>query len=159
MDINTLVKLAPNKNVPQLSPGDTVKVTVKVIEGEKQRSQLFQGIIIRVRKGTNNAAFTVRRVTHGIGVERTFMTHSPLLEKVEVTRHGDVRRARLFYLRGLSTREARAKDKGKALTAEELATMSEAQVEPLVAESAVAVAVSAETPKAESSAEPADKAK
>ncbi|MBI2859654.1 MAG: 50S ribosomal protein L19 [Chloroflexi bacterium] len=115
MDINTLVKLAPNPNIPTLNPGDIVKVTVKVVEGEKQRNQLFQGVVIRVRRGTNNAAFTVRRVTHGIGVERTFMVHSPLVEKVELVRRGDVRRARLFYLRGLSTKEARLKEKGKAL--------------------------------------------
>lgn len=121
MDINSVAKLASNPNIPKLAPGDMVKVTVKVIEGEKQRNQLFQGVIIRVRKGTNNAAFTVRRVTHGIGVERTFMVHSPLVERVEVVRHGEVRRSRLFYLRGLSTREARAKEKGRALSAEELA--------------------------------------
>ncbi|MBI2957771.1 MAG: 50S ribosomal protein L19 [Chloroflexi bacterium] len=121
MDINTLVRLPVKTNMPKLAPGDTVKVTVKVIEGEKQRGQAFQGVVIRVRKGTNNASFTVRRVTHGIGVERTFMVHSPLVEKVEVIRHGDVRRARLFYLRGLSTKESRAKEKGRALSVEELA--------------------------------------
>ncbi|MEW6033663.1 MAG: 50S ribosomal protein L19, partial [Chloroflexota bacterium] len=93
MDVNSLVKLAPNPNVPAVAPGDTVKVTVKVIEAEKQRSQVFQGVVIRVRHGKNNASFTVRRVTHGIGVERTFMVHSPLLEKVEVVRRSKVRRA------------------------------------------------------------------
>jgi len=115
MDINSLVKLAHNPNVAPVAPGDTVKVMVKVVEGEKTRSQMFQGVVIRVRRGTNNASFTVRRVTHGIGVERTFMVHSPLLEKVEVIRHGDVRRARLYYLRGLSTKEARFKERGRAV--------------------------------------------
>ena len=117
MDINSLVKLAHNPNVATVAPGDTVKVMVKVVEGEKTRSQMFQGVVIRVRRGTNNASFTVRRVTHGIGVERTFMVHSPLLEKVEVIRHGDVRRARLYYLRGLSTKEARSKERGRAVEA------------------------------------------
>ena len=117
MDINSLVKLAHNPNVAPVAPGDTVKVMVKVVEGEKTRSQMFQGIVIRVRRGTNNASFTVRRVTHGTGVERTFMVHSPLLEKVEVIRRGDVRRARLYYLRGLSTKEARSKERGRAVEA------------------------------------------
>ena len=117
MDINSLVKMAHNPNVAPVAPGDTVKVMVKVVEGEKTRSQMFQGVVIRVRRGTNNASFTVRRVTHGIGVERTFMVHSPLLEKVEVIRHGDVRRARLYYLRGLSTKEARFKERGRAVEA------------------------------------------
>jgi large subunit ribosomal protein L19 len=120
MDINSLVKLAPNPNVAAVVPGDTVKVMVKVIEGEKTRSQMFQGVVIRVRRGTNGASFTVRRVTHGTGVERTFMVHSPLLEEVEVVRHGDVRRARLYYLRGLSTKEARFKERGRAVEAGEV---------------------------------------
>jgi large subunit ribosomal protein L19 len=146
MDINSLVKLAYNPNVAPVAPGDTVKVMVKVVEGEKTRSQMFQGVVIRVRRGTNNASFTVRRVTHGIGVERTFMVHSPLLEKVEVIRHGDVRRARLYYLRGLSTKEARFKERGRAVeavVAQEPATVAaeagvtaatEAVSEPVVAQ-------------------------
>jgi large subunit ribosomal protein L19 len=114
MDVSTLVKLPANPAVPQVSPGDTVKVRLRVIEGEKQRSQVFQGTVIRTRRGGNGASFTVRRVTHGIGVERTFMVHSPLLEKVEVVRRGKVRRAKLYYLRNLSTREARLKERTTA---------------------------------------------
>ncbi len=154
MDIKTLVKLAPNPNVPSLTPGDVVKVTVKVIEGEKSRSQAFQGVVIRIRKGTNNAAFTVRRVTHGIGVERTFMAHSPLVEKVEVLRRGDVRRARLFYLRGLSSKEARLKEKGRALSAEEMAILSgqPGEAEEQVAAAAPQATADASAPAAAPSA-------
>lgn len=140
MDINSLVKLAPNPNVAPVAPGDTVKVMVKVVEGEKTRSQMFQGVVIRARRGTNNAtSFTVRRVTHGIGVERTFMVHSPLLEKVEVIRHGDVRRARLYYLRGLSTKEARFKERGRAVEAVEAQEPATAAAEAGVTAAAEAV--------------------
>lgn len=124
MDVETLVKLPSNPNVAQVAPGDLVKVTVKFVEAEKQRSQVFQGVVIRVRHGRNAAAFTVRRVTHGVGVERTFMVHSPLLEKVEVLRRSRVRRARLFYLRELSTREARFKGRER----------TKGIIEPLAAE-------------------------
>ena len=83
-------------------------------EGGRERTQLFQGIVIRVRKGRMNANFTVRHVAYGIGVERTFFFHSPLLEKVEVLQPGEVRRAKLYYLRGLSSKASRAKLKTKA---------------------------------------------
>ncbi|MBE0416092.1 MAG: 50S ribosomal protein L19, partial [Dehalococcoidia bacterium] len=77
MDIDTLIKLEPNPNIPVISPGDTVKVSIKVVEGERERSQVFQGVVIRLRKGSANANFTVRRIAYGVGLERTFLLHSP----------------------------------------------------------------------------------
>ncbi len=99
---------------PQINPGDRVKVSVKTKEGDKERTQAFSGVVIRVRKGANSANFTVRHIAYGIGVERTFFMNSPFVEKVEIVSRGDVRRARLFYLRGLSTRASKAKLKSKA---------------------------------------------
>lgn len=111
MEVSTLVPTKPNPNIPEISPGDTVKVSTKVVEGQRERSQVFQGVVIRVRKGGASANFTVRRVAFGIGVERTFFVNAPSLEKVEVLRHGKVRRAKLYYLRGLTTKAARLKEK------------------------------------------------
>jgi large subunit ribosomal protein L19 len=111
MDIESLVELKPNPDIPEIHPGDTVKVSLKIKEGERERTQAFQGIVIGSRKGKAGANFTVRRVTHGIGVERTFFLYSPLLEKVEVLRQGKVRRAKLNYLRGLSSKQARITEK------------------------------------------------
>ncbi len=111
MKTESLFELKPNPNIPTLAPGDTVKVSTRIIEGERERTQLFQGVVIKVRHGGVGANFTVRRVTYGVGVERTFPLYSPLVEKVELVRHGKVRRARLFYLRGLSAKKARIKEK------------------------------------------------
>lgn len=113
MDIDTLIPVEPNTNVPTISPGDTVKVSIRVVEGERVRSQVFQGVVIRVRRGSANANanFTVRRIAYGVGVERTFFLQSPSVEKVEVMRHGKVRRAKLYYLRDLTTKKARLKEK------------------------------------------------
>jgi len=111
MDVSSLVEVEPNPNIPPLAPGDTVKVNTKLVEGNKERSQLFQGVVIKVRHGADGGSFTVRRVTHGIGVERTFPLNSPLVEGVEVVRHGKVRRAKLYYLRGLSGKKSRLKEK------------------------------------------------
>ncbi len=99
----------PNMEVPR--PGDLVKVTIRIKEGEKERSQSFQGVVIRVRRGGERTTFTVRRVSYGVGVERTFFLHSPTLEKVEVLRRGRVRRAKLYYLRGLSAKKGRIKER------------------------------------------------
>lgn len=107
----SVVEVKPNPNIPALAPGDTVKVSAKIVEVEKERTQLFQGVVIKVRHGGVGSSFTVRRVSHGIGVERTFPLHSPLVEKVEVVRHGKVRRAKLYYLRGLSARASRIKER------------------------------------------------
>jgi len=101
-----------NPNIPELKPGDNVKVHVRIVEGDRERIQIFPGTIIRIRKSGNNANFTVRRVaSHGVGVERTFLVHSPRVERVEVVRHAHIRRARLFFLRGRTGRHATLKEK------------------------------------------------
>jgi large subunit ribosomal protein L19 len=94
-------------NVPDFKPGDTVRVHVKVTEGEKERIQVFAGVVIRKSGGGIRASFTVRKVSYGIGVERTFPLHSPRLDKIEVMTRGHVRRAKLYYLRALSGKAAR----------------------------------------------------
>jgi large subunit ribosomal protein L19 len=109
--MEALIPVVPNPNIPALCPGDTVKVSIKVVEGERVRTQMFQGVVIRVRKGGVNASFTVRRISYGVGVERTFFFQSPSIEKVEVLRHGKVRRAKLYYLRGLNVKKARLKER------------------------------------------------
>ncbi|MBN1368535.1 MAG: 50S ribosomal protein L19 [Dehalococcoidales bacterium] len=110
MDMSAIVETKRNPNIPALASGDTVKVHVKVKEGDRERVQVFQGVVIRIKRGkTGN--FTVRRVAYGIGTERTFPVNSPMIDKVEVTRHGKVRRARLFYLRGLTSKKARLKER------------------------------------------------
>ncbi|MFC2067885.1 50S ribosomal protein L19 [Chloroflexota bacterium] len=111
MNIASLIKVKPNPNIPALAPGDTVKVISKVIEGGRERTQPFQGVIIRMRHGESSSNFTVRRVAYGVGVERTFPIYSPLVEKVEVLRHSIVRRAKLNYLRRLSSKASRLKEK------------------------------------------------
>jgi large subunit ribosomal protein L19 len=111
MNITELIDVKANPNIPTLTPGDTVKVSTKVIEGDKERIQLFQGVVIKIRRSTDGGSFTVRRVSHGIGVERTFLFQSPLVDKVAVVQHGKVRRAKLYYLRGRSGKAARIKEK------------------------------------------------
>jgi large subunit ribosomal protein L19 len=97
-------------DVPYFKPGDTVKVHVKIKEGEKERIQVFKGAVIRKRKGTANATFTVRKISYGIGVERVFPLHSPNIEKIEVVSRGRVRRSRLYYLRKRRGKSARIKE-------------------------------------------------
>ena len=111
MNISPLVEIKPNPNIPALGSGDTVKVSSKIVEGERERTQQFQGTVIRIRRSAVGGSFTVRRVTYGVGVERTFPLNSPQVEKVEVVRHGKVRRAKLYYLRGLSAKASRIKEK------------------------------------------------
>ncbi len=111
MNITDILEVKANPNIPVLAPGDTVKVRQKVVEGEKTRIQVFQGVIIRIRKAGAGTNFTVRRVTSGVGVERTFPIYSPMIDGVEVVRHGKVRRAKLYYLRGLSARASRIKER------------------------------------------------
>jgi large subunit ribosomal protein L19 len=111
MSVASLIEINPNPNIPDIAPGDTVKVTAKIVEGEKERAQLFQGVVIKVRRGGVGTSFTVRRVAYGVGVERTFPLYSPLVDRVEVVRHGKVRRAKLYYLRGLSAKASRIKEK------------------------------------------------
>jgi len=98
------------QDIPAFSPGDTVKVHVRVVEGSRERVQLFQGIVIRRQGGGVQETFTVRKVSFGVGVERTFPVHSPILEKIEVDSYGDVRRAKLYYLRDLHGKAAKIKE-------------------------------------------------
>ena len=99
------------KEIPEFSPGDTVVVQVKVKEGNRERLQAFEGVVIGKRNRGLNSAFTVRKISHGIGVERTFQTYSPLVDSINVKRRGDVRQAKLYYLRELSGKAARIKEK------------------------------------------------
>ena len=99
------------RELPEFSPGDTVVVQVKVSEGTRDRLQAFEGICIGKRNRALNSAFTVRKMSHGVGVERTFQTYSPMVESITVKRRGDVRQAKLYYLRDLSGRAARIKEK------------------------------------------------
>lgn len=112
MDAAQLIKTDSNPNIPPFGPGDTVRVNFRIREGDRERIQAFQGVVIRLQNGTGPAAsFTVRRISSGIGIERIFPIHSPLIESLEVTRRGSVRRAKLYYLRGLQGRAARIKEK------------------------------------------------
>ncbi len=104
--------LQPNPNIPPLQPGDLVRVHQKIVEGDRERIQVFQGTVIRLRKGGANASFTVRRIaSNNIGVERTYLLHSPRIEKVEVLRHSKVRRAQLYYFRNLRGKSARLRER------------------------------------------------
>ncbi len=100
-----------NKKLPEFGQGDTVVVQVRIKEGERERIQAFEGVVIGVRNRGLNSAFTVRKISHGVGVERTFQTYSPLVAGVKVKRRGDVRQAKLFYLRNLTGRAARIAEK------------------------------------------------
>jgi len=111
MDIRELIKPKINSKGKQLSPGDTVKVSLKTVEGDKERLQQFQGMVVRMRKSVDGGSFTVRRVTYGVGVERTFPFQSPAIQNVEVLRHGKVRRAKLYYMRRLSVKQTRLKER------------------------------------------------
>ena len=115
MNMASLLEVKPNPNIPAFASGDTVRVSTRVVEGDKERTQVFQGVVIRVRNSEAGSNFTVRRVTYGIGVERTFPIYSPRGEKVEELRHGKVRRARLYYLRGLSAKASRIKERRLSL--------------------------------------------
>ena len=111
-DLLKSVEAPANENVPQLRPGDMVKVFVRIKEGSSERTQEFKGMVIRLRNSGNNANFTVRRIaSNGVGVERTFLVRSPRLEKVVVERHSQVRRAQLYFLRGKTGKSSRLKQK------------------------------------------------
>jgi large subunit ribosomal protein L19 len=109
--IDKIEKEQLKAKVPELAAGDTVRVHVKVVEGEKERIQVFEGMVIRRTHGGNRASFTVRKVSYGVGVERTFPLHSPRIDKIDVVSHGQVRRARLYYLRNLAGKAARVEDR------------------------------------------------
>ncbi len=106
----SVLDLKPNPNIAEFGPGDTVRVHAKVVEGERERTQVFEGVVIRRRNAGSSSNFTVRRVTHDVGVERTFPIYSPRVEKVDVVRRGKVRRAKLYYLRTRTGRAARIKE-------------------------------------------------
>lgn len=99
-------------DLPHFRPGDTVKVHIRIVEGDKERVQIFQGVVLKRKRGNMNATFTVRKISNGVGVEKTFATHSPRLEKIEVATRGMVRRSRLFYLRERRGKAARIKERG-----------------------------------------------
>jgi large subunit ribosomal protein L19 len=143
MNIADVIEVKANPNIPALTPGDTVRVRQKVVEGEKTRIQVFQGVVIRIHHAGVGTNFTVRRVTSGVGVERTFPIYSPMIDGVEVVRHGKVRRAKLYYLRGLSARASRIKEKRLEKLGEEIRP-----AEPTPEEAAEAEAPAAEQPVA-----------
>ncbi len=116
MDVRELIEPKINPNIPQISPGDIVKVSLKITEGDKERLQHFQGMVIRTKRGVDGGSFTVRRVIYGIGVERTFPFQSPLIQSIEVSRHGRVRRAKLYYMRGLSAKQTRLRERRQKVT-------------------------------------------
>jgi large subunit ribosomal protein L19 len=118
--MNVLDSLTPKKtDRPRLAPGDTVRVHTLIVEGDRERVQVFQGTVIRIRKGGAQANFTVRRVaSHGVGVERTFLLHSPRIDKIEVMRSSQTRRAQLYYLRDLQGKAARLRERSTATTEE-----------------------------------------
>lgn len=97
---------------PAFRPGDTVKVHIRIIEGSKERVQIFQGVVIKRKRGSMNASYTVRKISHGVGVEKTFALHNPRIEKIEVISSGRVRRSRLFYLRSRRGKAARIRERG-----------------------------------------------
>lgn len=109
--IDQLESEQQKEEVPELRPGDTVRVHAKVVEGTRERIQVFEGLVIRVTGGGLRRNVTVRRVTHGVGVERTFLVHSPRIDRIDVIRHGEVRQARLYYLRGKVGRAARIRER------------------------------------------------
>ena len=111
MDAHDAVAIEPNPKIEDFQPGDTVRVSIRIKEGDRERTQAFEGVVIRRRGKGPGASFTVRRVSYEIGVERDFLLHSPAVEGVEVVRRGAVRRARLYYLRGRSGRSARIKER------------------------------------------------
>ena len=109
--IDMLEKEQMKTDLPAFAPGDTVVVQVKVTEGDKSRLQAFEGVVLAVKNRGLHSAFTVRKISNGVGVERVFQTHSPIVDSIEVKRRGDVRQAKLYYLRELSGRKARIKEK------------------------------------------------
>jgi large subunit ribosomal protein L19 len=140
-------------DVPDLSPGDTVRLHVKVVEGTRERIQVFEGLIIGLQKGGARRSLTVRRTAHGVGVERTFPIHSPRLAQIEVVRHGRVRRAKLYYLRDKVGKRAKIRERRETVTkgaAPEVQSSAGPQVEaPVAAEPAPKRRLSRRRPKAD----------
>ena len=111
IEAEQVAKLTAERPVPEFAPGDTVRVHYKVVEGTRERIQVYEGVVIAKRNRGLNSAFTVRKISHGEGVERVFQTHSPAVADIKVKRRGDVRRAKLYYLRERSGKSARIKEK------------------------------------------------
>ena len=129
MDIRRVAEPRVNAQIPEISSGDIVKIGLRTIEGDKERIQYFQGMVLGINKGVDGGNFTVRRVFLGIGVERTFSFQSPLIQSVEVLRRGKVRRAKLYYMRQLSTKQTRLKERQ-----EKVKTQPASPVEEVVSE-------------------------
>jgi len=168
MDVSKLLNTKKTVKMPNIAPGDTVRISTKIVEGDKERIQIFQGVVIKIKHGGAGASYTVRHVAFGVGVERTFPATSPLVEKIEIVREGKVRRSKLYYLRGLSGKEARRKIKRVERTTRQvgeelLQAAPEEVIEPIMDEAAVAAAAvaakeaeakaAAEAPKAEAKVE------
>ena len=113
MNLNSVVETSDNPAIARFGVGDTVRVSAKVVEGDKERLQAFEGVVIKRRNAGPSSNFTVRRIAHGVGVERTFLLYSPRVEKVDLLREGKVRRAKLFYLRTRTGKAARIKERGR----------------------------------------------
>jgi large subunit ribosomal protein L19 len=162
MDVSSLLEVKKKAKFPDIQPGDTVRVNTKIVEGDKERIQVFQGVVIKIKRGGHGASYTVRHVAFGIGVERTFTMNSPLVEKVVIVRQGKVRRAKLYYLRELSGKEAKRKIKRverkirEQVGEELLQEQPEEEIEPIMDEAAVAAA--AEKAAAEKAAAKASEA-
>jgi len=109
--IQTLEKEQMTRKVPDFKPGDTVEVQVKVVEGDRERTQAYEGIVIGISRRGFNSSFTVRKISHGEGVERTFLTYSPAISEISIKRRGNVRRAKLYYLRDRAGKSARIEEK------------------------------------------------
>ena len=116
MDRSDLLELERNAAVENFQPGDTVRVHAKVVEGDRERTQAFEGVVIKLKRAGSSSNFTVRRIAQSIGIERTFLLYSPRVEKVEVLRRGRVRRAKLYYLRGRTGRAARITERTRTAT-------------------------------------------
>jgi large subunit ribosomal protein L19 len=112
--IESIEKEQLRGDIPDFQSGDTVRVNVRIIEGQKQRLQAFEGVVIRKKRGDCRSSFTVRKISYGIGVERTFPLHSPVIDSISIVTRGRVRRSRLYYLRGLRGKKARIREKGKS---------------------------------------------
>ena len=160
MDILKSIEHEQLKNkIPELKIGNTVRVHVRIKEGNKERIQVFEGIIIKKQGGGVNATFTVRRISYGVGVEKTFLVHSPMIEKVEVVRVGKARRAKLYYLRDRVGKAAKTKEdtgariENKEIIVKEEVVPGESTAEDVVTEEAVAEAVEAEKVQNEKEAE------
>lgn len=151
MEANRIIQVKKNPKVQQFVPGDTVRVSMRIKEGDRERVQAFQGVVIKVGGRPPATSFTVRRVTYGIGVERTFPLYSPLLEGVEVLRRGDVRRANLSYLRGRFGRAARIRERARSGAEAEVAA---AEATEVPTEASVTVTPAAEAPAAPVAAAP-----